>query len=45
MHAPEQIIGLGSAEQVDRVEVRWSDGTKSVRTAVAPGRLEVTHGS
>ncbi len=33
-HDPRQHFGLGAADSVDRVEVRWPDGTSSVRTGV-----------
>jgi len=43
---PRPHFGLGSVEIVDRVEVRWPDGTRSVRAAVPARRfLHVLKGS
>ena len=35
-------IGLGSAEQIDRLEIRWPSGQTTVRTNVATGSLRIT---
>lgn len=40
-HAPELVFGLGSASKVDRVSVKWSDGTTTVVSDVPAGRVEI----
>jgi hypothetical protein len=43
---PRLHFGLGSAGRIDRVEVDWPDGTKSVRRDVAPRQfLTIRHGT
>jgi hypothetical protein len=32
-------FGLGAADRVDRIEVLWPDGTRTIRSDVAPNRL------
>jgi hypothetical protein len=45
-HDPRAHFGLGDAETVDRVEVRWPDGTTSVRENLAARRiLRIRRGS
>ena len=45
-HDPRPHFGLGAAETVDRVDVRWPDGTHTVRTNVPARRfLEVRKGT
>ncbi len=39
VHDPRLHFGLGDVTTVDRVVVRWPDGTTTERTAVEPGRL------
>ncbi len=41
-HAPEWIVGLGTAAKADRIHVRWADGTETTRTDVAAGRISVS---
>jgi hypothetical protein len=36
---PRLVVGLGSAERVDRVEIRWPRGARSVVTAPELGRF------
>ncbi|HZN58914.1 MAG TPA: ASPIC/UnbV domain-containing protein, partial [Planctomycetota bacterium] len=36
---PRLHFGLGAAEVIDRIEVRWADGTKTVREKVAPRQI------
>jgi hypothetical protein len=43
MHATELLFGLGTAEKVDRIVVRWADGQESVRTDVSHGRLTIEY--
>ena len=38
---PRAHFGLGSATRVDRIEIRWPDGTRSVRTDVPVNQLVV----
>ena len=38
-HDPRPHFGLGAAGVVDRVEIRWTDGTRSVLENVEPNRL------
>jgi hypothetical protein len=38
-HDPRAHFGLGTADAVDRVEVRWTDGTRSVRENLEPNRF------
>ena len=38
-HDPRLHFGLGAAEVIDRIEVRWADGTKTVREKVAPRQI------
>ena len=43
---PRVHVGLGSAEHIDRVTVRWPDGRTETRTDLAPDRYqEWTEGS
>ena len=35
---PRLLIGLGAADRVDRVDIRWPDGTRSTLTDPAPNR-------
>ena len=35
---PRLLIGLGAADRVDRVDIRWPNGTRSTLTDPAPGR-------
>jgi hypothetical protein len=44
-HDPRLHFGLGAAERADRVEVRWPDGTVSVRTGVAARQVLTIHKS
>ena len=38
-HDPRLHFGLGDIDRVDRVVVRWSDGTETVLSGVSPGRI------
>lgn len=38
-HDPRLHFGLGAAAAIDSVEVRWPDGSRTVRRAVEPGRF------
>jgi len=40
-HDPRLHFGLGAIEKVDRIEIRWPDGTRSVRSDV-PARQFLT---
>ncbi len=45
-HDPRPHFGLGAAERVDEVDVRWPDGSHSVRRNVAARQfLRIRHGS
>jgi hypothetical protein len=43
MHSTELLFGLGTAEKVDRIVVRWADGRETVRTEVSHGRLTIEY--
>ncbi len=43
MHAPDLIFGLGDQDLVERIDVRWADGSESTLTGVAAGSVEVAH--
>jgi hypothetical protein len=45
-HDPRPHFGLGAAEKVDEVDVRWPDGTHSHRRSVSARQvLKIRHGS
>lgn len=41
-NASEAIFGLGGAEKVDSLVVRWADGSKTTRVDVPPGKVSIT---
>jgi hypothetical protein len=45
-HDPRAHFGLGTAEMVDEIDVRWPDGTHTVRRGVRARQIvTVTKGS
>ena len=45
-HDPRPHFGLGTAETVDTVDVRWPDGTRTVlRNVKARQMLTIRHGT
>ena len=43
MHAPELIFGLGDAQEVDRIDVRWADRTTSTLEHVTDPVVVIKH--
>jgi hypothetical protein len=43
MHAQEMVFGIGTSDQVDRLTVRWVDGTETTRDDIADRQVVVSH--